>query len=281
MIQPTNNWFQNRTLLIATRHKKEQLIAPLLESALGVRCVVPVDFDTDQFGTFSGEIPRATDPLKVLRQKCDAARTLYNIDLVLASEGSFGAHPSVGFLTCNEELILLSDAKHKLEIVERELSLETNMNILTTTDESVLLDFAQKCGFPKHGIILKSTVPGQWTKGITDEELLRATFRHYKLDGEVTIETDMRALYNPTRMNVIRKAAEKLVQRVLTNCPVCQTPGFGPVKSIPGKPCAQCHLPTNTIRATLLGCSYCDYKEEHIKPGEPFEDPTYCPFCNP
>lgn len=276
-----DNWFQNRTLLIATRHKKEQVIAPLLERALGVKCIVPVDFDTDQFGTFSGEIPRTEDPVEVLRKKCATAGTLYNTDLILASEGSFGAHPSVGFLTCNEELLMLSDTKHDLEIVEREISLETNMNILITEDESALKTFIQKCGFPEHGVILKAFVPGKLTKGITDEQHLLATFNRYKQFGKVTVETDMRACYNPTRMKVIESTTKKLIQRVLSRCPACQAPGFGITDFIPGKPCRQCRLPTKSVHSYKYTCTVCKHFEIQPKTGQRFEDPTHCDYCNP
>ena len=50
--------FEGRRLLIATKHKKEQVIAPILEEGLGVQCFVPENYDSDIFGTFSGEIDR-------------------------------------------------------------------------------------------------------------------------------------------------------------------------------------------------------------------------------
>jgi hypothetical protein len=45
--------FRNRRLIIATKHKKEAVVAPLLQEKLGVRCFVDDEFDTDAFGTFS------------------------------------------------------------------------------------------------------------------------------------------------------------------------------------------------------------------------------------
>ena len=65
--------FVGRTLVIATQHQKEKVIAPALEAALGVRCIVPDQFDSDRFGTFSGEIPRIKTPLETARDKCIAA----------------------------------------------------------------------------------------------------------------------------------------------------------------------------------------------------------------
>ena len=38
--------FEGRKLLIATKHVKENMIAPILENTLGVQCFTIVDFDT-------------------------------------------------------------------------------------------------------------------------------------------------------------------------------------------------------------------------------------------
>ena len=60
--------FEGRKLLIATKHSKERVIAPILEEKLGVTCVVPTDFDTDLLGTFTGEIERKSDALTTARE---------------------------------------------------------------------------------------------------------------------------------------------------------------------------------------------------------------------
>lgn len=89
--------FEGRRLLIATQHKKEKIIAPILEKELGVRCFVSSNFDTDALGTFSGEIERSEDPINTVRKKCLMAMQTYDCDLAVASEGSFGPHPSLFF----------------------------------------------------------------------------------------------------------------------------------------------------------------------------------------
>jgi hypothetical protein len=86
--------FAGRRLLIATQHRKEQVMAPCLSEALGVVCEVADQLDTDQLGTFSGEKPRLDDPISTLRKKCELAlKQQPEFDLVVASEGSFGPHP--------------------------------------------------------------------------------------------------------------------------------------------------------------------------------------------
>jgi hypothetical protein len=46
-------------------------------------------------------------------------------------------------------------------------------------------------------------------------------------DGQVFIQTDMRAHMNPTRMKVITELAEKMDNRLATLCPKCSCPGGG------------------------------------------------------
>ena len=46
--------FKGRKLLIATKHHKEMIIAPILEKELAVTCYTSDVFDTDSLGTFSG-----------------------------------------------------------------------------------------------------------------------------------------------------------------------------------------------------------------------------------
>jgi hypothetical protein len=48
--------FVGRNLLIATKHEKVKVIAPILEKELGVKCFVLKGLDTDKFRTFSGEV---------------------------------------------------------------------------------------------------------------------------------------------------------------------------------------------------------------------------------
>jgi len=78
--------FQNRRLVIATKHAKEKVIAPLLEKELGVECFTDESFDTDILGTFTGEVERKSDPISTARQKCLMAMEANDCDLGGASE---------------------------------------------------------------------------------------------------------------------------------------------------------------------------------------------------
>jgi hypothetical protein len=57
--------FQGRKLLVATKHQKEQVIAPILEKEFAVQCYTSDSFDTDLLGTFSGEVKEKNDALKL------------------------------------------------------------------------------------------------------------------------------------------------------------------------------------------------------------------------
>jgi hypothetical protein len=277
--------FANRKLFIATKHHKETVIKPLLEKKLGVICFTMDDFETDNLGTFSGEILREKDPLTTLRAKCDQGRAHSNCDLVIANEGSFGGHPSLFFADADDELLMLKDYKNNLEIVARELSLSTNLKAAKIETEEQLSLFANQVQFPSHAIILKYYEKNtrRIYKGIQNEILLLQKFRELKAEfGCAFAETDMRARYNPTRMEVISNAVEKLLRTINKKCPKCKTPGFDVVKANEGLPCENCDQPTRSFLSYTYKCKTCDYTKEEFYPKQKKkEDPTYCDNCNP
>lgn len=280
-----HSMFVNRRLCIATKHGKEQVIAPILERTLGVKCFVPENFDTDVLGTFSGEVERKGTPLEIIRKKCRLAMEQTGCDLVVASEGSFGSHPTMFFVPANEEFLLLIDVKNKLEIVVRSLTTETNFGGEKVDSWKALKDFATKSKFPDHALILKNSEK-HWkfiSKGIQNEEALKSAYEQCKkVHGEVFVETDMRAMVNPMRMNAISVTTDELLRKIASECSHCQMPGFDIVEHQPGLLCAQCSLPTKSTLYTIYHCSHCDFEEIRKFPhGKEREDPMYCDFCNP
>lgn len=261
------------------------MISPLFLNEFGVNCFTSDVFDTDSLGTFSGEISRKDDTLTTLRNKCILANKATNCDLVIASEGSFGAHPSIFFAQADEELVMLKDFKNDLEIVAQEISLDTNFDGKTISSEVELNEFANKVQFPSHGIILKSDEKNssKIIKGIVNKDRLIKTFCELREEyPTVYVETDMRAQFNPTRMKVIEKATQSLIQKIKNECPNCKTPGFDIVATNPGLCCESCYFPTRSTLSHLYQCKKCDFKQEKKFPrGIEFEDPTYCDNCNP
>ena len=277
--------FEGRRLLIATKHHKEQVIAPIFEMGLGVHCFVPENYNSDIFGTFSGEVERKNTAVETVRAKCLAAMEEFDCDLAIASEGSFGSHPSIFFAQADDEFLIFIDKKNDLEIIARELSLDTNFygeNILT---KEMLSDFAKRVQFPSHSIILRSKPDDLATivKGISTLSQLEESFDHLKsVYGSVYAETDMRALYNPTRMGVIKIAAKKLLETIQTTCPSCKTPGFSVTDVKQGLPCSWCSAPTRSTLSFIYSCKKCSFSSEKMYPHQKItEDPEFCDFCNP
>jgi hypothetical protein len=277
--------FKNRRLVIATKHEKEKIIAPLLENALGVLCFVQEDFDTDELGTFTGEIERKLAPIATARQKCLMAMKLSNCDLGIASEGSFGAHPSIFFAPADDEFLIFIDAKNNLEIIARELSMETNFNGSEIANQAALLEFAELVKFPSHRLILRKSKTDNSTifKGISEVNQLKEAFKKLIEDVDsIYAETDMRAMYNPSRMAVIELATKKLVAKINSFCPQCSTPGFGITTVKKGLKCSWCALPTNSTLSFIHSCEKCNFTKEELHPHKKTtEDPMYCNYCNP
>lgn len=282
---PHKDFFKGRTILIVTKHGKEKVIAPILEKWLGVKCVVDQRIDTDILGTFSGERERTDDPLTTAKKKCMLALENSNYDVVIASEGSFGSHPSIFFAQADDEILLLIDKMNNLEIFSRELTTETNFNAKQIDSVSALTEFTKEVKFPSHGLILRKSKTDYSLiyKENTDRKTLIKNFNHIlEINGSVYVETDMRAMNNPTRMKVIKRATNKLVKKILSVCPSCITPGFSVTEAIPGLPCSLCHTPTRSTLSYLYNCNNCNFKKEKKYPNKKkSEDPMYCDRCNP
>ena len=105
-------------------------------------------------------------------------------------------------------------------------------------------------------------------------------FKHFY--SEIFVETDMRAMNNPTRMNVIEEAAKILIEKIKSNCPKCKIPGFEVVEIIRGLPCENCNIPTRGAKMHLFKCKKCSFEDlKEIPNNKKYENPMYCNFCNP
>jgi len=203
----------------------------------------------------------------------------------VASEGSFGPHPSLFFVPADDELVIFIDQKNNLEIIARAISTATNFNAFEVEDEKALLAFANRVKFPSHALILKKSKNdfSEIHKGISNLNELKSIFYKLKKSTKsVYVETDMRAFCNPSRMSVIEMAAHKLIQKIDSVCPECNVPGFDIVDSKPGLKCSQCGWPTNAVLSHIYVCQKCNYTKEILHPhGKNNENPMYCDFCNP
>ncbi len=277
--------FKNRELVIATKHKKEEVIAPILETCLGVKCIIPKNIDTDILGTFTGEVDRVDSPLEAARKKCELAMTLTNCDLAVASEGSFGAHPSIPFVHANDEILILIDKKNKLEIIARELSTNTNFDGTEITSEKELVEFINKAKFPSHKVIIRKEKEHieDIYKNLKTLDGLKKTFEYIFLKHKKAyVETDMRAMNNPTRMAIIKLATQKLADKIKSCCLKCNTPGFSITGVELGLPCNNCGFPTKSPLFHLYSCIKCQYKSRIMYPNKKeTEEAMFCDLCNP
>jgi hypothetical protein len=278
--------FADRPAIIATMHRKELVIAPILQTSLGVKATVPQDFNSDLFGTFTRDVERPANQVETAKLKAEKAVEISNADLAIASEGSFFPHPILG-IAYNRELVLLMDQKHDFTVYGESLSTDTNFRHQEISSYEQAYEFALKIGFPDHAVVLmpdsKTSAKETIYKGITSEDMLKELVNELlKQSSQIHIETDMRALYNPTRMKNIAKATEDLVRKLQQLCPNCDFVNFDIVERLKGLPCELCGLPTQAIHAHLYKCDRCEFQQEFIFPdGIQFADPMYCSYCNP
>lgn len=281
--------FTNRIAALATMHEKERVIAPILEQELGIKVLVPSNFNTDIFGTFTREIKRRGTQIEAARFKAEKVLELTGESLALASEGSFAPHPSFPYISSNREIVVLIDKQNDLEIIAEEFSTDTNHNYQAISSIEEALNFTQKVGFPEHGVIVMVEENPQDTKGVfkgitTETQLVEAvniTLQNSST-GKAHIETDMRAMYNPTRMKNIQKATLNLISKIKSVCPQCSTPGFEITQRIQGLPCGMCSAPTLLTKSVIYQCKKCGFKKETLYPdGIEFADPGQCMYCNP
>ncbi len=281
--------FKDRECVIATMHKKEEAIAPIIEKELGIKVFVPNDFDSDKFGTFTGDIERMGDQYEAARHKGKGAMKLYKKTLSISSEGTFGPHHEVFFVPVNKEIVMLIDSEKDIEFTGVSITTETNFSHATVKSFEEAYEFALKSGFPEHGIVIKvekSLIRKPIIiKGITKKEELKREFEFAikkSRKKEIYIETDMRALYNPTRMKNIEAATKDLVKNLFNLCPKCNWPGFGVIDRKKGLPCRGCGFPTNHILLDIYSCKKCGHSEEKKYPNNKESvDPGECSYCNP
>ena len=264
-------------------HGKEKVIGAKMKDVFEISSSIDKDFNTDKFGTFSGEIERVVSPYDSALKKCLAANRDYNADLVVSSEGSF--FMTYGFVSTNHEFLLLKDFKNDLEIKAEFVTHDTNFNGQLFTEIKDLDDFLDRSKFPSHALVLRPRSDSfqRMDKGVNDIVLLEKLMKSYIAEfGSVYLETDMRAMYNPTRMLSISIATDKLVSKMKSECPNCSVPGFDVKKVEAGLPCELCLNPTKGVKQHVYECEKCSFSKNVFYPNsKSFQDPMYCDVCNP
>jgi hypothetical protein len=274
---------ENRKLGIATKHGKEKVITPAF-SSVKMLTIMHIPADTDQLGTFSGEIPRHQTAVEAVRTKCEWVFRDSDADLAIATEGSFGNHPFLPGVPFHSELMMAKDRISGVEWIEQVHTVETNYRegFAATPDE--LARFCTQIGFPQNGVLLSATPEGPvFYKELTQAGELHTVFQELLHEHKsVYVQTDMRAHRNSLRMNKIKELAECMCTRLQTPCPGCHQGGFGMTEVIRGARCESCLRPSESPLAELFHCHFCGHSEpqNYSKFQNPI-DAQYCAYCNP
>jgi len=277
--------YVDKRIALTTKHDKLRLIKPAFDEYVGCE-LFEVNLDTDQLGTFSGEIERHAPPRETAIHKARLGMRETGSLIGIASEGSVGPDPVVPFIHSNIEHLVLVDDQNGIVISEIHRSFDITAATITAAPDHDLTSFLEKADFPNHALIVRpnTQIKSNCIKGVNDlEQLQEAIAISSKLspNGFVVIESDLRAMHSPSRQRNIEEVATLLAKRVSQLCPNCQMPGWGRVGYEKGLNCSECELENpDAIRQEKLGCVKCD----HIELGKVISstlNPAQCQFCNP
>jgi len=277
--------YVHKKIALTTKHDKLRLIKPAFDEYVGCE-LFEVNLDTDQLGTFSGEIERVASPRETAIQKARLGMRETGLLLGIASEGSVGPDPVVPFIHSNIEHLVLVDDENGIVISEIHRSFEITTATITAAPDQDLTSFLEKADFPNHALIVRpnTQIKSNCIKGVNNHErLIDAidTSSQLSPNGFVVIESDLRAMHSPSRQRNIEEVAKLLAKRVNQLCPNCQMPGWGRVGYEKGLNCSECERENlDAIHQEKLGCVKCD----HIELGKVISStlsPAQCNFCNP
>jgi hypothetical protein len=277
--------YRGKRAVLATKHEKLPLVAPAFAEEFGLE-VVSEEVDTDQLGTFTGEIERTLPPVETAVAKARLGIQESGLALGIASEGSIGADPLVPFLTSDIEHMVLVDAERGIVVTEVHRSLEITAVRAEVAVGQNLEEFLQRADFPRHRLIVRPRRgdSGSVTKGIAtlyELESAIALAASTSSTGFVVVESDLRAHHSPSRQRNIEHVAQLLATRVSHLCPECRAPGWGRTSYEKGLRCELCNaMIPEAIRQEVLGCVACDFTA-YGKVLAERADPSICPRCNP
>lgn len=280
-----NFFFRKSEIALLTKHKKEQLIAPIIEPFLGTKICPITEYDTDQLGTFTREIKRNGTQLETARKKAKIGMEIKNLKYGIGSEGSFTADPYTGFIAWNTEMVVFIDDINELEIVG---IAHGPAKVLQKTAQTI--DEAQEIisafGFPENHIILRPDDENSKIiiKDISDWGELKNKFNYcleLSKNGCVYIENDLRSHANPSRQEIIKLATIDLLLKMHSYCPECNMPGYWLYGSKGGLQCEYCNFPTNVSKVLIYRCLKCGFTKEVNRPDKKYAEQVSCSFCNP
>lgn len=276
--------YAGTVIAVGTMHGKERQMAPVFAAQLGARVIAPPGIDTDQFGTFAGEVTRTLTPVAAATAKARLAMSTAKVPYGLASEASYDT--CYGMLAMHQEILVFVDDTRGIQVVEgvNTPGAPGSPTMVETSQEAVAA--ARRFGFPAQGAVVKATVEDGvqvFSKGITDADAFLAIVNVAVTaadDHRAWVEPDLRAHHNPSRREVLAALASRLAGRLATPCPGCSCPGYGKVAVHEGLPCRACGCPTSLVSADIHGCPACEHRND-VARSETAAEPRFCPLCNP
>lgn len=273
-------------------HEKEKILKPLFFNEFSAEIIVPKNVDTDLLGTFSGEIKRERDLKAVLRKKALLGIEQTGLKFGIASEGSFGPHPWIPFIACNQESLIFIDQQRDIEIFSHFVSTDNRAEYIEAETFEQIKEFLKNIQFGEQGVIVKPNheyveSTEYIIKGLTNIDDVYEAFQKIKSKLEsktVFVETDNRAYLSPKRRQVIFQTGEKLVEKLRSLCAGCHFPGFEMTDFIKGLVCSGCGLKSNKPLKEVWSCpnKSCSYQEiKDRADGIKNLDPAECDWCNP
>lgn len=281
--------YVGRPLVMATQHGKDEIVRDLF-AAVGLH-VIPVAVDTDRFGTFTPEVPRASGARAAAEAKARAGVAAGGLPLALASEGSFTPDPDTGLQTLQHELLVLLDTERDLTITGGAVGPAPWVRFWTVRpgDAADLDRVLAQVDLTRTRLVVRpdpaaasAPTPAEGTtKDLASPDALLDAIRHASgWSSRVVVETDLRADRAPDRHPVIRQAAVDLIHRMHATCPACGRPGFGPEERTGHVPCSACGTATARPTQVVHRCPHCAH-EARVAAGPATASPADCPDCNP
>lgn len=277
--------YSKKKIVLTSKHKKLNQIKPAFDKFFDCE-LFELSLDTDQLGTFSGEIERTASPHDMAIKKARLGMNETGLSIGIASEGSVGPDPIFPFIYSDVEHLVLVDDLHGIVISETYRSFEITFASEKVAPGEDLASFIAKADFPNHGLIVRpnTQIKSNCIKGISNlQDLTDAITISSKLspDELVVIESDLRAMHSPSRQANIEKVANLLALKASQLCPKCHTPGWGRVGYEKGLICSECGLENESaLRQEILGCPKC----QHSDLGKVIAlnlEPAKCSYCNP
>ena len=213
-------------------HAKELAVAPPFRRLLDAEIVVAPQLDTDELGTFSGEVPRPDALVETCAIKAELAFRSLDVDCAIANEGSYGPIDAVPLVPSGIEIMAFLDRKRGIRIIETLSTHRTNWRLLRfKAGDPNIAKAVKAIGFPRYGVFVlcSSDMAHPIKSGLdTLDDVVSAMNQEAKRseDGMAVLIADMRAHRNPTRMRVLARSVIQARQAAGASLPEMRCAGL-------------------------------------------------------